>query len=331
MMNKFAFTCGDVNGIGPEITIKTLNAIKSVPSKYYLFCPATVFRKLIVTQKINFNYEIVDSFYKANPSRKIISVVNITNKKQQFGIPTKYSGKTAYDAISTAVELTKNKHIDAIITAPISKTAIKLAGINFPGHTEMLAEWAGQKKFVMMFLSNKINAALLTIHEPLKKIPELITKKRIHNVLDTVIDSLKNDLKIKRPKIAVLGLNPHAGEGGLIGKEEENIIIPALKSYPGKKILSGPFPPDAFFANQLYQKYDLVLGMYHDQALIPFKLINFGKGVNYTAGLPIIRTSPDHGVAYDIAGKNIADPSSMIEAFKYAKKIIANRLKNAES
>jgi len=153
----------------------------------------------------------------------------------------------------------------------------------------------------------------------------------IVNRHDILIHSLMKDMKISDPKIAVLGLNPHAGENGIIGKEEENIIFPAIKSYPKNNLLTGPFSPDAFFANQLYKNYDLVLGMYHDQVLIPFKMINFGKGVNFTAGLPIIRTSPDHGVAYDIAEKNIADASSMIEAFKYAKKITANRFKNAKS
>jgi len=331
MMNKFVFTCGDVNGIGPEVTIKTLNTIKSISSKYYFLCPAKVFEELVHIHGANFNFEIVNNFTKSNHSSEIVSVINVSNKKQQFGLPTIYSGKTAFEAIKIAVELAKNKKIDAIVTAPISKTAIKLAGINFPGHTEMLAEWTGKRHFVMMFLSNKMNAALLTIHEPLKNIPGLITVKKIHTVLDIVIHSLMKDMKISDPKIAVLGLNPHAGENGIIGKEEENIIFPAIKSYPKNNLLTGPFSPDAFFANQLYKNYDLVLGMYHDQVLIPFKMINFGKGVNFTAGLPIIRTSPDHGVAYDIAEKNIADASSMIEAFKYAKKITANRFKNAKS
>lgn len=206
-----------------------------------------------------------------------------------------------------------------MVTAPISKTAIKMAGINFPGHTEMLAEWCGSKDFVMTFLSKKMNGALVTIHEPLKNVTKLITSENLKSKINIIIKMLINDFKISLPKIAVLGLNPHAGESGIIGNEEEKIIIPLIKKYSNN--LFGPFSSDAFFANRLYKKYDLVIGMYHDQLLIPFKMLNFSSGVNYTAGLPIIRTSPDHGTAFDIAYKGIADSSSFIEAFFYAEKI----------
>ena len=193
----------------------------------------------------------------------------------------------------------------------------------------MYAEWSNVSNFVMMFLSKKMNAALATIHEPIINVPKLINLKNLKNKLNVIINSLVTDLGIKNPKIAVLGLNPHAGEEGLIGKEEQSILRPLLNLNEFSNYLSGPFSPDAFFANRLYKNYDLVLGMYHDQVLIPFKLINFGSGVNYTAGLPIVRTSPDHGTAFDIAGKSLANESSFLEAYKYAKKIVNNREKNA--
>jgi 4-hydroxythreonine-4-phosphate dehydrogenase len=189
----------------------------------------------------------------------------------------------------------------------------------------MLADWYGVKDIAMLFLSKTIKAALLTIHQPIKKVPGLINKKLLENKFSLILDSLRKDFRIKSPKIAVLGLNPHAGENGLIGEEEKKIIIPFIKKFSDRKYFRGPYPPDAFFGMKMYSVYDLVIGMYHDQILNPFKLLNFNKGVNYTAGLPIVRTSPDHGTAFDIAGKGIADESSTVEAFKYAEMILANR------
>ena len=214
-----------------------------------------------------------------------------------------------------------------MVTAPISKASFELAGINFPGHTELLAERGNAKNYAMTFISNKMNCALVTIHDPINKISKNLKKGKIKSVINTVKQSLINDFKVANPKIAVLGLNPHAGENGRIGDEEIKIIIPALNEL-GDKNIEGPFVPDAFFANKLYKKFNIVVGMYHDQVLIPFKMMNFNSGVNYTAGLNFIRTSPDHGTAFDIAGKNIADPSSILEAFKVAEKIIKNRRRN---
>lgn len=178
----------------------------------------------------------------------------------------------------------------------------------------------------MMFLSKRMNAALLTIHQPIKNIPQLLNRKQLKKSLSIITSSLINDLNIINPKIAILGLNPHAGENGLIGDEEEKIIKPLLKNL--NQYVEGPFSPDAFFAAKKYKNYNLILGMYHDQVLIPFKMINFSSGVNFTAGLNIVRTSPDHGVAYDIAWKNCADERSTIEAYRYARLISFNRKKN---
>jgi 4-hydroxythreonine-4-phosphate dehydrogenase len=168
-------------------------------------------------------------------------------------------------------------------------------------------------------------ATLFTIHHPLKDVSKLFSYKKLSTLVEVIINTLKFDLEISEPKIAVLGLNPHAGENGIIGKEEIDIISPVVKQYEELVEIEGPFSSDAFFGSKAYKNYDMIIGMYHDQVLIPFKLLNFGGGVNYTAGLPIIRTSPDHGVAYDIAGKFIADESSILQAFKYAKRIVNNR------
>lgn len=323
-MNTFIFTCGDINGIGPELVIKTLNkVVKKSKVKFLFLCPKNIFFNEIKKQKPNFNYEVVDSIdYSFDIS---VSVINIGNYKSKIGTPTKQSGLAAYKALQLAYDLPVKSNEKAIITAPISKTALSCASIKYPGHTEMLADWYGVKDYAMLFLSEKIKAALLTIHQPIKNVPALINKKLLENKLSLILRTLINDFKIKSPKIAVLGLNPHAGENGLIGEEEKKIIIPFMKKFSKRKYFFGPYSSDAFFGMKLYLVYDMVIGMYHDQILNPFKLLNFNKGVNYTAGLPIVRTSPDHGTGFDIAGKGIADESSMVEAFKYARMIIANR------
>jgi 4-hydroxythreonine-4-phosphate dehydrogenase len=189
----------------------------------------------------------------------------------------------------------------------------------------MYARWSGLKDFVMMFISPKMKCALVTIHEPLRKVSKLITVNRIQNTLRVVVSSLRRDFNLENPKVAVLGLNPHAGEKGRIGKEETDVILPALRTSGFNEFLAGPFVPDAFFARKLYKDYDIVIGMYHDQVLIPFKMLNFSSGVNFTAGLPVVRTSPDHGTAFDIAWKFVADEGSIMEAFNLSKKIVQSR------
>lgn len=325
-MNKFVFTCGDINGIGPEIVIKSLN--KAAPgsgNKFYFICPGNVFEDTASYVKPEFDYEISGGTFSNDPST--VSIINIGNFKLERGRPTKHSGEASFKAIKLSYELTSKKSADAVVTAPISKAAVNSAGFKFPGHTEMYAGWCNVENFVMTFLSRRMNAALVTIHDPISKISGLISAEEIEKKLNVVIRTLREDLNIGHPKVAVLGLNPHAGEEGLIGTEEVEIIRPLLKKYDGAGETSGPFSPDAFFANRMYKNFDLVLGMYHDQVLIPFKLLNFGAGVNFTAGLPIIRTSPDHGVAYDIASEFKADESSFLQAYKYAERITKNRKK----
>ena len=327
-MNKYIFTCGDINGIGPEIVIKSLNKISpGSPDCFIFICPENVFKEALKITPSVFKFKIKNRLNELTPG--IITVLNIKNTKRELGILTKASGKAAFKAIKLSSELLIKKKADAVITAPISKKAIKLAGYNYPGHTEMYAGWSKVKNYVMVFFSREINAALITIHEPIKSVPKLLSLKNLSEKIEVVINTLIDDMNILNPKVAVLGLNPHAGEDGLIGTEEKKIISPLIREGKYSKYLSGPFSPDAFFGSRSYKNYNLVLGMYHDQVLIPFKLLSFSSGVNYTAGLPIVRTSPDHGVAFDIAGKNTADESSMLEAFYLAEKIVNNRKANA--
>lgn len=273
--------------------------------------------------KNNFNYSVFNKLNEIKFNKSNIAILNIGNNQISVGKPTKISGLNSYESIEIAIDLCKRKIAKAMVTAPISKTAFNMASIKFPGHTELLANRTKTKNFIMTFLSKKMKGGLLTIHEPIKNVPKLIKKEKLSNSTELILKMFNNDFGIKNPKIAVLGLNPHAGESGIIGKEEEEIITPIIKKYP--KNLFGPFSSDAFFANHLYKNFDFVLGMYHDQLLIPFKMMNFNSGVNYTAGLPIIRTSPDHGTAFDIAYKGIANSSSFLEAFYYAEKISSNK------
>ncbi|MBZ0198532.1 MAG: 4-hydroxythreonine-4-phosphate dehydrogenase PdxA [Ignavibacteriaceae bacterium] len=324
-MATFVFTCGDINGIGPEIAYKSFMRIAPLNHDKYIFiAPLKVVNRLQLLHGA-IEYQLLKNH--SEPLKKKLSIIDIGNISAEPGNPTKQSGEIAFRAIETSFALLKNGLADAVITAPISKTAINLAGINFPGHTEMYAEWCGVKNFVMTFLSKKMKAALQTIHIPLKDVAKKITQKKLTETLTVLNSMLQNDFGIKIPTIGVLGINPHAGEEGIIGKEEIEIIEPVIEKIKNKINVSGPFSPDAFFANGMEKNFNLVLGMYHDQVLIPFKQMNFGMGVNFTAGLPIVRTSPDHGTAFDIAWQGIADESSMLEALRYAKLIANNRIK----
>ena len=332
-MNRFVFTCGDINGIGPEIALKALNKLcsRNKSTQFILIIPENVFRTTARLVKPLFSFQTIKNLeFKTNKDCQVYLLIT-KPFRQQYGKPTVSSGEAAYLALKTSFNLLKKGLASAVVTAPVSKTALKLAGAKYPGQTEMFADWCNVKNFVMTFLSKKLRVALYSIHIPLKEVSKLLNIKALSIKLDTVISMLKIDLGIISPKIALLGLNPHAGEGGIIGNEEKELIEPIIKQKKFKGKVEGPFSSDAFFANRRFENYDLVFGMYHDQVLIPFKYINSGKGVNYSAGLPIIRTSPDHGTAYDIAGKGIADESSMIEAFKYAEIILKNRKKNLKA
>ncbi len=323
-MSVFIFTCGDINGIGPEICIKTLNTIRRSSRHRFIFiCPENVFFNSVKINRPKFEYDIVDSYGSLFKNK--VTIINTGNYKPDYGTPNKISGRASFKALEIAYEVSLNFNDLAIITAPVSKLAWSYSNIKYYGHTELFAKWYGVRNYAMMFLSKKLKATLLTIHQPIRKVSRLINKTLLSEKFGLIVNSLKNDFKIKSPRIAVLGLNPHAGENGIIGDEEKNILIPFMKNYSEREYFFGPFSPDAFWGVKSFLNYDMVIGMYHDQILNPFKLLNFNSGVNYTAGLPIVRTSPDHGTAFDIAGKGIANESSMVMAFKLAKMILQNR------
>ncbi len=325
-MNTIAVTCGDVNGIGPEIVIKSLNKLFNPKKHKIIFiCSHNIFDITTQIVKPQFPYKKIYKEKEIPENNKKVLILNLPKITCYYGRVKASSGETAYNSILKACSLAQNKIAEGIVTAPISKEALKKAKINFPGHTELLADYFNVKNFAMMFVSNKMKAALATIHIPIRQVAKKITFKQLEKISNVIVTSLQNDFGITKPKIAMLGLNPHAGENGNIGDEELKVINTLIRAYD--KNIFGPFVPDAYFGNRLYKNYDCTIGMYHDQILIPFKLLNFNKGVNYTAGLPIVRTSPDHGTAFDIAGKGIAKPDSMIEAFKLAEKIINNRKK----
>lgn len=320
MKTRILITIGDINGIGPEIILKTLKH-KNIVRKYNLtvISPASV---------LEFYSKLLDI-----KSFKIpIKLIPLPEKKYKIN-PGELSSESGYIsglAVKTAVELCLENEFDAIVTAPISKKALNLGGFKYDGHTEMLTELTGVKDSVMTMVYEKIMISFITTHPPLIKVSSLITKKILESKLKISYNSLKSDFNISKPKVAILSVNPHAGENGQIGNEEIKILKPVIsdfqKKYKDAK-LSGPFPADSFFGNKTYKKFDLTVAMYHDQGFIPFKMLAGLYGINYTAGLPFVRTSPDHGTAFDIAGKNLASPVSLIESIALADKIIKSRNK----
>ena len=321
-MNTFIFTCGDPNGIGPEIVIKSLNKVYSPSHRYYIICPKNIFLKNTSLIKPNFKYHFSKEISYDNYHYNSVEVIDIKGGKLSVGKPTKISGRISFNSLELACEIAEKTKRSAIITAPISKEAWKLNFLKYEGHTDYLGQRYKVKNPLMLFYSKKMIAALVTIHQPLERVSKLITQSKIKSIISDVILSLKRDFEISNPKVAVLGLNPHAGENGTIGKEEIKKIKPVIEKFTDAY---GPFVPDAFFGKKLFKNYNAVIGMYHDQVLIPFKMLNFDRGVNFTANLPVVRTSPDHGTAFDISYKGEANPSSMIEAVKLADRVIRNR------
>ncbi|MFZ1312830.1 MAG: 4-hydroxythreonine-4-phosphate dehydrogenase PdxA, partial [Chitinophagaceae bacterium] len=310
-------SCGDLNGIGIELIIKTFS-----DNRILEHCTPVIFasgkainfyRKSI--PETNFNFQNIKEFSRINP--KQVNLFNCWEEEVQItpGQLTDIGGKYAVLSLQTAVAALKQKQIDGLVTAPIHKKNIQSAEFNFTGHTPYLKNIFGVNDVVMMLCAGDFRVALVTEHVPVNEITKHITKENIISKLKIINQSLQKDFGIDKPRIAVLGLNPHAGDEGLIGNEEEMIIKPAIKEAKNNNLLViGPYSADAFFARRSFEKFDAVLAMYHDQGLIPFKTLATGEGVNYTAGLPSIRTSPDHGVAFDIAGKDKADTSSFLTA-----------------
>jgi len=328
MKQKIAISMGDYNGIGPEVTLKALQKINFEEST-----------PIWIGHKSVFNY-YQNKFSLDVPAREVTEsgsvkpgFVNIYQIGDDLPNPVinpgrvePDAGKWAMKSVEAGINLSLQNKSDALVTAPISKEAIRLAGYSVPGHTEFLAEKTNTAQVLMMLVNAKLRVALVTIHEPLKRVAALIEQSRIVNRLIVLNDSLKHDFGIEFPKIAVLGLNPHAGDGGVIGNEEVDIITPAIAEANERGIQAeGPFPGDGYFGTRMNNQFDATLAMYHDQGLIPFKTLSFGKGVNFSAGLPIIRTSPDHGTAFSIAGENRADEASFLAAYELAVVLAKNR------
>ena len=321
-------SCGDLNGIGIELIIKTFSDNRVLeqctPIIYASNKVINFYRKSIAD--INFNYQNTKEYGRIN--NKQVNIFNCWEDEVPInpGQLSDVAGKYAVLSLQTAVAALKQKQIDGLVTAPIHKKNIQSAEFNFTGHTPYLKSIFEVKDVAMMLCAGNFRVALLTEHIPLGEVAGHVTKEAILSKLGIIHKSLQKDFGIDKPRIAVLGLNPHAGDEGLVGQEEETIIKPAIKEAKNNNMLvTGPFSADAFFARGYQSKFDAVLAMYHDQGLIPFKTLASGEGVNFTAGLPAVRTSPDHGVAFDIAGKDKADISSFITALFECIDIINRR------
>ncbi len=306
------FSCGDLNGIGMEIIIKSLSDNRlldfMVPVIFANTKVLNFYKKTIPDS--SFNYSSITDLSKINP--KQVNVLNCWEEEVAItpGELTEIGGKYALISLEKATAALKDKQIDGLVTAPIHKKNIQSPSFNFSGHTPYLQHAFGNTENLMLLVAENLRMALVTEHVTIQEVAKHITKDKIKNKLQILHSSLQKDFGIDKPRIAVLALNPHAGDEGLIGKEEIEIIKPAIKESKNQIMVFGPYSADAFFARGAHEKFDAVLAMYHDQGLIPFKSLAFGEGVNYTAGLPIVRTSPDHGTAFDIAGKDKADASS---------------------
>jgi 4-hydroxythreonine-4-phosphate dehydrogenase len=322
------FTSGDLNGIGIELIIKTLsdNRIleQCTPIVFASNKSINFYRKSL--PEINFAYQSVKDFSRIN--YKQLNVFNCWDDEVAInaGQLNEIGGMYARLSLQQAVNSLKGGQIHGLVTAPLHKKNIQSPEFNFTGHTPYLKHAFGLNDVLMLMVASNLRVALVTEHVPVKDIAANISKENIAGKLKILSESLKIDFGIEKPKIAVLGLNPHAGDEGLVGNEEQTIIRPAISEAKEKGILAfGPFSADAFFARASYQEFDAVLAMYHDQGLIPFKSLAIGEGVNFTAGMPVVRTSPDHGTAFDIAGKGKADPSSFLAAIFECIDIIKRR------
>lgn len=331
---RIGITIGDLNGIGTEVVIKALsdNRLLSIltPVIYGSTRALSYYRKLMNVEE--FNYSQVKSKGQFFP--KTVNVVNCWEEMIEItpGQPSKQAGKAAYLCLKKAAEEMKEGLIDAVVTAPIDKNTIHGEEFPYRGHTEFFTSEFNAGESLMLLTGENLRVGLVTGHVPIRDVASSITRDRVELKIRMLELSLKKDFNISKPRIAVLALNPHAGDEGLIGTEEQEIIKPVITELKAKgKLIMGPFPADGFFASGQHTKYDGILAMYHDQGLVPFKTIDFASGVNFTAGLPIVRTSPDHGTAYSIAGKNQADESSMRQAIYLACDIVKNRLEASKA
>ena len=321
-------TQGDINGIGYEMIIKTLSDSRinelCVPVLYGSPKVAAYHRKALNVE--NFSFNQAKDIYDINPKRSnIINCMN-ENVRVELGKSNEYCGEGSVKALECAVNDLKKGKIDVLLTAPINKLNVQGKNFNFPGHTEFLAKSFGVDEVLMLMVSNTMRVGVVTGHVALSEVPGLITVDAILTKLRILNNTLITDFAIRTPRIAVLGLNPHSGDGGVLGNEEQTVIIPAIEKANAENIHAmGPYSTDGLFGSEGFSKFDGILAMYHDQGLTPFKALAFDTGVNYTAGLPVIRTSPAHGTAYAIAGQGVASENSFREALYLALDIFKKR------
>ena len=322
-------TQGDTNGIGYEVIIKALSDARVLDlctPVVYGSSKAFGFYRKQITETDNINTNVINAAKDAHPKR--VNIINCVSDNMPIdpGQCTHEGAQAAIIALKAAVQDLKEGNIDVLVTAPFNKRAVSDETFSFPGHTEYLVKEFGAQDGLMFLCSDKMRVGVATNHLPISKVPGALTEDLILSKLRLMNNSLLRDFNIVKPKLAVLGLNPHSGDRGLLGEEEIEIISPAIKKANEEGILAfGPYPPDGFFSINMQYKFDAVLAMYHDQGLIPFKSLAFDSGVNYTAGLPVVRTSPDHGTAYDLAGENRASPMSMMSAIYLALDVYRNR------
>ena len=316
-------TMGDPVGIGPEILCRALSGAGIFDiSRPVVFGDAVVMRNAAAVTGSALDFREIESPEDGSYTPGTVDILGISRLDAdalRWGTPTAATGQAMIDYILAAVDMARDGRIDAVTTCPINKAAMKLAGSKFHGHTEMIASRTNTGVFAMMMAGSRLRVVLVTIHIPLRSVPKRLTTESIETVIALTDHSLKFRFGIPQPRIAVAGLNPHSGEEGMFGDEESRVIAPAVANAVRRGIdAEGPIPPDTLFYHAAKGAYDAVVCMYHDQGLIPFKMIHFADGVNTTLGLPIIRTSVDHGTAYDIAGKGMADPGSLVAAIEMA-------------
>ena len=325
---RVGITHGDINGIGYEVILKTLLDPRILemctPVIYGSPKVAAYHRKALNIENMSFNH-----IRHANESHsRKINIINCVddNVRVELGKSTQEAGESSYNALDYACKDLAEGLIDVLVTAPINKDNIQSEHFNFPGHTEFLAERFNATDYAMLMVSETMKMGVVTTHLPISQVASAITKEAILSKLRIMDKTLQQDFSVNKPKIAVFGLNPHAGDNGLLGTEEKDIIIPAIEQAKNEGIIAlGPYPADGFFGSEDYRRFDAILAMYHDQGLIPFKLASFERGVNYTAGLSVIRTSPSHGTAYAIAGEDKASPESFRQALYLAIDVHKNR------
>lgn len=330
---KVGITHGDINGIGYEVIFKTLADSRIfdsfIPVIYGSSKVAAYHRKALNIP--NFSLNSIRNIDEVHNKR--INIINCLddNVRVELGKSTSVGGESAFKALELAVEDLKNGKIDVLVTAPINKKNIQSDSFKFPGHTEYLQQEAGDGEALMLMVSENMKVGVVAGHVAIKDVPAKITKSSILNKLRTLNNTLALDFSIRKPRIAVLGLNPHAGDEGVLGSEEQDIIIPAVEEAKKEGIMAlGPYPADGLFGSEQFKNFDAILAMYHDQGLAPFKALTFSKGVNYTAGLPFIRTSPDHGTAFEITGQDKANHESFRQAVYLAIDVCRNRKLNKE-